>query len=417
MTTTLNVTGARHFARLAVGRVVAALWGAALSSTALSSAVLSGAALSSTALAGGTVLNVPAEYATIQLAINAAPAGSVVLVAAGTYSQGFSLIGKNVVVRGAINGGTILDGAALLSSIAEFKGNEPATAGIEHLVFRNGLSGCLIGGVGLLFGGGSVCGVNSSAHISNCRFENSRSDVGGGVYLGNCNINIDSCKFTGNSAGIDGGGLFLEHCSGTVLGCNFTSNSCGVSSVGMSNGSGSAIRIIGAKTVGGIVTLNNCTVGCTVGNTIDCPTAGNTAAASGSAIDFSENPKFNRGILKIIGGSITGNHSGAAVFTGAGGLRVNGQMTSCVLSGGASICNNFAKNVSGPYRVLDSASVCECHGDVTNDGVVNAADLSLVLARWGTAVNAFGEADATHDGVINAADVSMVLAMCGTCPG
>jgi hypothetical protein len=32
-------------------------------------------------------------------------------------------------------------------------------------------------------------------------------------------------------------------------------------------------------------------------------------------------------------------------------------------------------------------------------------------------VNAFGEADATHDGVINAADVSMVLAMWGTCPG
>jgi Ca2+-binding EF-hand superfamily protein len=61
--------------------------------------------------------------------------------------------------------------------------------------------------------------------------------------------------------------------------------------------------------------------------------------------------------------------------------------------------------------------VCECHGDVTNDGVVSAADLSLVLARWGTAVNAFGEADATHDGVINAADVSMVLAMWGTCPG
>ena len=400
MTTTLNVTGARHFARLAVGLVVAALSGAALSSTALS-----GAALSSTALAGGTVLNVPAEYATIQLAINAAPAGSVVLVAAGTYSQGFSLGGKNVIVRGAINDGTILSGASLFGSIATFSGSEPAAAGLEQLVFRNGTIGSPIDPPDLVSGGGSVIGHNSSAHISNCRFENSRSGFGGGVYLGNCNINIASCVFINNDAGFDGGALMLDHCSGTVLNCAFTSNSSGDSFPGPGIGSGSAVKVVGARSVGGIVTLSGCTV------------SDNTAIESGSAIDFFESPKFNRGILKIIGGTITGNHSGEVKFTGAAGLRVNGQMTSCVLSGGASICNNFAKNVSGPYRVLDSASVCECHGDVTNDGVVNAADLSLVLARWGTAVNAFGEADATHDGVINAADVSMVLAMWGTCPG
>ena len=389
MNSTHNVTGARRFAGIAVSLVAAAL--------------------SSAAFAGGSVLNVPSEYATIQLAINAAPVGSVVLVAAGTYSQGFSLGGKNVIVRGAINNGTILSGASLFGSIATLSGSEPATAGLEQLVFRNGTIGSPIDPPDLVSGGGSVIGHNSSAHISNCRFEDSRSGFGGGVYLGNCNINITSCVFINNDAGFDGGGLMLDHCSGTVLNCAFTSNSSGDSFPGPGIGSGSAVKVVGARSVGGIVTLSGCTV------------SDNTAIESGSAIDFFESPKLNRGILKIIGGTITGNHSGEVKFTGAAGLRVNGQMTSCVLSAGANICNNFANNVSGPYRVLESGTVpvtvCECHGDVLKDGVVDCEDLSLVLSRWGGPVNAFGEADATHDGLINGADVSMVLAMWGTCPG
>ena len=51
-----------------------------------------------------------------------------------------------------------------------------------------------------------------------------------------------------------------------------------------------------------------------------------------------------------------------------------------------------------------------CPSDRNSDGLVNAADLSLVLAYWGTP-----EQDIDGDGLTNAADLSLVLAYWGGC--
>jgi hypothetical protein len=48
--------------------------------------------------------------------------------------------------------------------------------------------------------------------------------------------------------------------------------------------------------------------------------------------------------------------------------------------------------------------------DVNGDGVVNAADLSLVLGAWGAAG---GAADVNDDGTVDAADLSLILAAWG----
>ncbi|MFG0291735.1 MAG: hypothetical protein ACF8MJ_01125 [Phycisphaerales bacterium JB050] len=51
-----------------------------------------------------------------------------------------------------------------------------------------------------------------------------------------------------------------------------------------------------------------------------------------------------------------------------------------------------------------------CPGDVNDDGLINLADLNIVLANFGTA----GEiGDATGDGLVNLADLNMVLANFG----
>ena len=48
-------------------------------------------------------------------------------------------------------------------------------------------------------------------------------------------------------------------------------------------------------------------------------------------------------------------------------------------------------------------------GDMNSDGVVNAADLSILLGAWGTP----GPGDLTGDGLVNAADLSVLLGAWG----
>ena len=77
----------------------------------------------------------------------------------------------------------------------------------------------------------------------------------------------------------------------------------------------------------------------------------------------------------------------------------NGVPDDCDLAqGGADI------NANG---VLDA---CEAiaPGDINGDGVVNAADLGLLLAAWGSKNPA--AADISGDGVVDAQDLSMLMA-------
>jgi hypothetical protein len=54
-----------------------------------------------------------------------------------------------------------------------------------------------------------------------------------------------------------------------------------------------------------------------------------------------------------------------------------------------------------------------CTSDLNLDGSVNAADLAVVLSRWGAAGPL---ADLNLDGTVNAADLAVVLANWGSCP-
>ncbi len=55
-----------------------------------------------------------------------------------------------------------------------------------------------------------------------------------------------------------------------------------------------------------------------------------------------------------------------------------------------------------------------CPADLDGDGVVNAADLAILLAAWGP--NAGHIADFNGDSVVNAADLAQLLAAWGPCP-
>jgi hypothetical protein len=342
-------------------------------------------------------LQVPSQYPTIQAAIDAVgPRTSrVVQVAAGTYNESFALNGKDVTVRGAPRDATILDGVGLVRSIATFSGGEPNTASLENLVFRNGSAGSRIYPKAPFTVGGAVYGHNSAASIRNCVFQSCTADFGGAIYLIFSQVLVDSCSFESNLALQEGGGLMIYETTGAVRSCAFIANRCGFAGPG----SGSAFKSVGAFAMDDVIVFENCTVTGAVGNNF------------GSALEHYQNNSSVRGVLRIVGSNISGNVAG----DGASGLRVLGNMDSCILAEGTSICGNEPTNVEGPYLIEGSVTVCDCHGDLTGDGVVNAADLGVLLSSWGL-TGPSGVGDTNHDGLVNAADVSILLSGWGACP-
>ncbi len=342
-------------------------------------------------------LRVPGQYATIQAAIDAVgPRTSrVVQVAAGTYNETFALNGKDVTVRGAPRDATILDGVGLARSIATFSGGEPNTASLENLVFRNGSAGSRMYPKAPFTVGGAVYGHNSAASIRNCVFQSCTADFGGAIYLIFSQVLVDSCSFESNLALQEGGGLMIYETTGAVRACAFIANRCGFAGPG----SGSAFKSAGAFAMDDVIVFEDCTVTGAVGNNF------------GSALEHYQNNTSVRGVLRIVGSNISGNVAG----DGASGLRVLGDMDSCILAEGTSICGNEPTNVEGPYLIEGSVTVCDCHGDLTGDGVVNAADLGVLLSSWGL-TGPSGVGDTNHDGLVNAADVSILLSGWGACP-
>ena len=56
------------------------------------------------------VLNVPADYATIQEAVDAAVEGDLILIAPGTYNEAVQVTTDNIVIRGLDRNAVIMDG-------------------------------------------------------------------------------------------------------------------------------------------------------------------------------------------------------------------------------------------------------------------------------------------------------------------
>jgi hypothetical protein len=57
-----------------------------------------------------------------------------------------------------------------------------------------------------------------------------------------------------------------------------------------------------------------------------------------------------------------------------------------------------------------------CPGDVTDGGTIDATDLSIVLAAWGTDGLGEFDADADNSGFVDGGDLALVLSAWGPCP-
>ena len=161
-------------------------------------------------------INVPADYDTIQGAIDASQNGDVVLVQPGIYtgtgSQVVHLMGKSITLRAAGSPeATVIDGEAQRRCITCDDGEGSGTR-IKGFTITNGYAQS---------GAGIYLGWGSSPTTENCIVAD---NVGGGLEAAGSNSVVRNCMFRNNTSDDRGAGLRLLAVSFLIYDCIIRDN-------------------------------------------------------------------------------------------------------------------------------------------------------------------------------------------------
>ncbi|MFQ5655867.1 MAG: hypothetical protein ACE5GW_14210, partial [Planctomycetota bacterium] len=170
---------------------------------------------------GAQILQVPADYPTIQEAIDAAQGGDTVLVAPGTYFENIDFLGKAITVTSILGPeATTVDGGGS-GSVASFVNGEGQDSLLSGFTITHGRSFSNVGG-----GGGIRC-LFSAPTIEDCRVTDNISDEGAGLRIAGFHPNplvIRNCTFTGNHSFVNGGAARLDFVEAEIEDCVFAGN-------------------------------------------------------------------------------------------------------------------------------------------------------------------------------------------------
>ena len=403
-------------------------------------------------------------YANIQAAINAAPNGATIRVAAGTYPP-VVLSGRQLTLKSLTGAATtFIDGggsARCVNMIAPGSG----VSLIEGFTLRNGRAG----------NGGAVNVVGAALEIRSCVLrDNVATNVGGAVAALDAAVSLVDSEIRSNSA-LRGGGVHAEADSASVFvvidGCLLTGNTA--SGVGGAMSNAGFLRVVDSVVVanvaeqagGGLWTqagsvseigeaqfCRNTPVNLTGsyvdlgGNTFsqDCDADGVCDAEeiqSGAEVDCNSNGVLDACELTS-GADFDCNENGVLdscdIATGTStdvdsnlvpddcqpdcdgdGLPDSWELSQALADdcNGNAIPDNceIAQEPSTDKNANGSLDACElARGDLNLDGVINAADLAVMLAFWGVPNPPVGDLDG--NGVINGADLAGLLVNWGTTP-
>lgn len=334
---------------------------------------------------------VPGNYASIQDAIDTAPANEmrIISVVAGTYPGPIAFNGKWVKVRGAGAGQTIISSTGGQQvSVVRFTGGEPPIASLEQVTVRGGNTGTPLPGAPTALVGGGVFGIDSAASVRDCVVEQNASGFGGGAYFLRCTGEVRGTTFRNNDAVADGGGLQSNDGSQHLTDLVIENNTC--------NSRGGGMHLVRGNPALTRVTVRN--------NHANGLSGGLSWYGLGS----------DTAMATLDGCTVTGNS--ALVTQGGIGISAPTVGTSNILLRATNVCNNTPRpNVSGAWVDLGGNSICDCMGDLSGDGTVNGADIGLLLSSWGYCGSACPY-DINHDGVINGGDLGLLLSDWGPCP-
>lgn len=77
-------------------------------------------------------------------------------------------------------------------------------------------------------------------------------------------------------------------------------------------------------------------------------------------------------------------------------------------------CEELGSGASEDVNRDSIPDECQCIQEISGDGIVNGADLGILLSQWGAIGSA--SADINHDGIVNGADIGLMLGGWGPCP-
>jgi len=189
-----------------------------------------------------TTIAVPADFPSIQAAIDAALDGDTILVAPGTYTENLDFHGKGIVLTSTDGpASTVIDGGGV-ESVVKFLGGEPWTTRLEGFTIRNGYGyvgycGCTHLGGGIVISEQLATKFPSNPTISRCVITGNVAEYGGGIYSSFSRPAIEDCVIASNTATADGGGLnFVNGLIGgnppALVNCTIVGNSAGTGAAG-----------------------------------------------------------------------------------------------------------------------------------------------------------------------------------------
>ncbi len=287
----------------------------------------------------GATINVPADYSTIQEAVNAAVDGDTVRVAPGTYPENIDFLGKAVTVESTNGAGsTILDGGRL-GSVVSFITGEGADSILDGFTVKNG-SGRWYGSWNI--GGGIICDTASPTIRNNFITLNEVNNDGGGIACRHSSPVIENNTISENDCRYYGGGIWVAgNAFPQIEGNHICYNDTGYS------GHGAGIYVEGPAAV---------------------------AVISGNTITYNDADQYNGGygggIFSTESSSIITNniiYHNAAYY--GGGIYFSG-------SGGAVVTNNTIYRNSATYLaggILNNDSSADCYNSIVRSNIAPVA--------------------------------------------
>jgi predicted outer membrane repeat protein len=312
---------------------------------------------------GPLVFSYPQNFPTVAAAIAAAPSGSIISIGAGTFTERIDFGGKDLVIEGTTSGDalTVLDAATLgPGSMVKAVSGETTASTLRDLVIRNATGGTPIPGLPGIEGGAAIAVINASLTIVNVTIENCSADAGGGLLLVGGSSIVDGLVVTGCTAVTDGGGVLVRGGGSSISDANFRDNLAG---------KGGALAYV----------------------------------SSGGAT------------LLVSDGDIRGNEATGTI----GGVWVTPSQVASLSFRDTFLCENLDGNlnVTSGWTDLGGNFLCACPGDLNNDGVADALDITIILGAWGPCPpGVFCVADTDFDGLVSATDMATVLGAWGACP-